>query len=137
MTPPSPGPQSSQRTVVIVDDSPVMLEATMLTLEDAGYRVVTLDNPLMLPGVVRHEGPDLILLDVNMPLIRGDDVAGIIRRMGVDVGKLVVLFSDDRELPAIAERAGAAGCIAKSTPPDELAARVAEFIARREAGGRF
>lgn len=135
-TPPaSPEPQASQRTVVIVDDSPVMLEATLLTLEDAGYRVVALDNPLMLPGVVRHESPDLILLDVNMPLIRGDDVAGIIRRMGVDVGKMVVLFSDDRELPAIAERAGAAGSIAKSTAPDELAAKVGDFISRRLAAG--
>lgn len=131
MTLPAP---PEQRTVVLVDDSAVMLEATTLTLEDAGYRVIAIDNPLMLPGVVRHQSPDLILLDVNMPSIRGEDVAGIIRRMGVDVGNLVVLFSDERELPAIATRAGAAGSIAKSTPPEELAAKVGDFIKKRATG---
>lgn len=129
-SPPLPA-ASEVRTILIVDDSAVMLEATTFTLEDAGYRVVTLDNPLMLPGKVRQESPDLILLDVNMPLIRGDDVIGIIRRMGVDVSQSVVLFSDERDLATIAIRVGAAGCISKSATPEELAQQVEHYISRR------
>lgn len=126
--------EAASPTVLVVDDSAVMLEATSLTLEDAGYRVVTLDNPLILPSVVRQEHPDLILLDVNMPMIRGEDVAAIIRRMGVDVSKCVVLFSDARDLDAVTARAGAAGFIPKSSSPEELSAAVARFLARAGTG---
>lgn len=137
MTNTSPSPaQPTSQTVLIVDDSVVMLEATSLTLEDAGYRVVTLENPLILPSIVRQEHPDLILLDVNMPMIRGEDVAVIIRRMGVDVSKSVVLFSDARDLEAVSARAGAAGFIPKSASPDELSAAVGRFLARA-GSGRF
>jgi DNA-binding response OmpR family regulator len=119
--------QGSQK-VVVVDDSPVLLEATCSILEEAGYRVFPVDNPLMLPSLVRRESPDLIILDLNMPTIRGDDAATIIHRLGVDVAKRVVLYSDDRNLPAIAKKAGVAGSISKAVSEEELVSRVAAML---------
>ncbi len=118
----------SSRKVVVVDDSPVLLEATSGTLEDAGYQVFAIDNPLMLPSLVRRENPDLIILDLNMPTIRGDDAATIIHRLGVDVSRKVVLYSDAKDLPAIAQKAGVAAAISKAVSEEELLVRVAELI---------
>ena len=120
---------AAPQKIVVVDDSPVLLEATSSVLEDAGYQVFAIDNPLMLPALVRRESPDLIILDLNMPTIRGDDAANIIQRLGVDVSKKVILYSDARDLPEIAKKAGIAGCISKAVTEEELVARVAAFLA--------
>jgi CheY-like chemotaxis protein len=121
-------PATSAAKVVVVDDSPILLEATSSTLEDAGYRVFAVDNPLMLPALVRRERPDLIILDLNMPTIRGDDAASIIHRLGVDVSRRVVLYSDAKDLPTIAQKAGVAASISKSVSEEELLCRVSELL---------
>src|SRR5688500_15479513 len=63
--------------VMMVDDSDVVLEAGRIVLEENGFDVVTLDNPLLVALAVRREQPDLVLLDVNMPALKGDAVTKI------------------------------------------------------------
>lgn len=116
--------QAAQRSpvkkIIVVDDSPILLEATRGVLEDAGYDAVALENPLLLPAMVRKENPDLIVLDLNMPAIRGDDVAAIITRLGVDVSRRVILYSDARDLPEVADKAGVGGWVSKASPEEDL-----------------
>lgn len=92
--------------IVIVDDSPVVLEATAAALEEAGYTVIQVLNPLTLPAVMRRERPDLVLLDVKMPAVSGDVAIKILGAAGE--GK-VVLYSDlpEAELKVRAKACGA------------------------------
>ena len=118
--------------VLIIDDSPIILEAAKLALEDQGYQVITMDNPLVLAAAVRRERPDLVLIDVNMPTVTGDVVTGIVNSHGVTRRVPVVLYSDisPDELAERARRCGASGFIRKTGDEDAFVRSVAEFLTK-------
>ncbi len=118
--------------VLLVDDSPLVLESVRHTLESAGYQVVALQNPLQVPSAVRRERPDLVLIDVNMPAVQGDIVAKIVRDHGLAKSIQVLLFSDQpsSELALKAERCGADGFIEKRAGESALLSRVREALGR-------
>ena len=115
--------------VVLLDDSPIVRAATRDALEEAGMHVVAIDNLFLLGTTVRHERPDLVLLDVVMPLVGGDDVAKIVRENRQVAAVPFVLYSDapEQTLEEKAAECGAVGFIPKSVSEEELAKRVRRF----------
>jgi two-component system, OmpR family, response regulator len=118
--------------VLIIDDSAVILEAAKLALEDEGYEVITLDNPLAVAAAVRRERPDLVLIDVNMPTLTGDTVTQIALQHGVTRRTRVVLYSDIEmsELAERAKRCGATGYIRKTGDETEFIRQVHGYLER-------
>lgn len=116
--------------ILVVDDSPILLESTALALEDAGHEVLTLDNPLSVAAVVRREQPHLMLIDLNMPTLTGDMVARIVNRYGIASSTKVVLYSDvdEGELERRAHACGASGFIPKRLTGTLLAAEIQRFL---------
>jgi chemotaxis response regulator CheB len=121
----------STKRVLVVDDSQIVLDSIGATLEDAGYDVSKIDNPLTVAQYVRREAPDLVLIDVNMPAVSGDVVARIMR-LSVGSPTKVALLSDlpDAELQTRAAQCGAVGYLRKTTDEDLLLAKVAELMTR-------
>lgn len=68
-------------TVLIVDDDPVIAMMCGLGLERAGYRVLSAKNGVTGLELVATAHPDLILLDVRMPVMDGIEVLTSFRRM--------------------------------------------------------
>ena len=68
-------------TVAVVDDSPLALEMTRRALEQGGFAVVTASTIAELEAVFAREAPDLLLVDVNMPEMYGDDVVMVLKRV--------------------------------------------------------
>src|SRR6478735_5715306 len=129
---------SSARTILVIDDNAVVLEATRATLEQAGFRVVTLDRPTGAVVTVLNERPDLVLVDVNMPNMTGDSLADVLGRTRATRGTLVVLYSS---LPANALRmkalaAGAHGFIQKTGVQTELVRQVRAFLEQDSLGAQ-
>jgi len=129
---------SSARTILVIDDNAVVLEATRSTLEQAGFRVVTRDRANGAVVAVLNERPDLVLLDVNMPNMTGDSLADILSRTRATRGTLVVLYSS---LPANALRmkamaAGAHGFIQKTGVQTELVRQVRAFLEQDSLGAQ-
>ena len=62
----------------MVDDSQLVLAMTKAALERVGVVVVTLISPIGFTKVL-DERPDLALIDVGMPALRGDQLAEMIR----------------------------------------------------------
>lgn len=57
-----------RKKIMVVDDDPVVLKALSMALNSRGYRVVTaLDGPHAI-GLMRDEGPDMMLMDVSFPV---------------------------------------------------------------------
>lgn len=54
--------------IMVVDDDPVVLKAVSLTLESKGYKVVTATDGPQAIGLLRDEGPDMMLVDVSFPV---------------------------------------------------------------------
>src|SRR4051812_22898711 len=129
----------AQRTILVIDDSEVVLEMTRFTLESAGFRVLTRDRAQGSIVAILHERPDLVLLDVNMPSMSGESIADILSRAGPARGTIIVLYSS---LPANALRmkalaAGAHGFIHKSSTQPELVRQVRGFFEQYDSKGKL
>lgn len=116
------------KRILLVDDSPLIQATARHALEEAGFAVETrstFDELMSLP----IEGHDLILMDVQMPELYGDDVAMVLRQRGLQVP--IYLFSslDPVDLAERAESARVDGFISKQQDMAHLVARVREILA--------
>ena len=59
-------------TVLIVEDEAILREAYAIVLSSHGYRVSTAANGLLALNELEREVPDLILLDMLMPVMNGE-----------------------------------------------------------------
>ncbi len=57
---------AQEKTILIVDDDPDIVESTRVVLESAGYRVMSASNGAEATARIEREIPDLILLDIMM-----------------------------------------------------------------------
>src|SRR5437870_946449 len=110
--------------VVIADGHRLLLEAVRALLEpESDIEVVgmTYEADRIL-GLVAELGPDLLLLDFNMPAM--DDLALLDRLCAAHPAVAVVLLteSSDPKLTSGAFERGVKGVILKSSDPDALAA---------------
>ncbi len=119
----------SGKRVLVVDDSPLILAAAKQALVAAGYDVATRGSVDEI-GALGAEGFDLILMDVQMPELYGDDVAAVLRNeRGVKTP--IYLFSTlaDDELRERARDARVDGFISKDAGLEHLVAEVARILA--------
>ena len=83
-------PSEPYRVLMVGDDS-LLLEAQSLILEAAGMSVEALIDPRATLDALDHFKPDLLMLDVQMPDVRGPELAAIIRERE-DYLTLPILF---------------------------------------------
>ena len=104
--------------VLIVDDEPDIRDTLTDLLTADGYEVTTaVDGAAALPCVVEHR-PDLVLLDVDMPRLRG--VAALVAILALSPTTRVIMMSGKADLDE-AKRALAAGAFDYVTKPFDLA----------------
>ena len=109
-------------SVLIVDDHPVVRQGLRALLEvQDGIEVVgeTGDGDGALALAARH-APDVILLDLKLPVMDGIAVLRELRESGRRVRALVLTSAPDRTLVSLAVQAGAAGFLYKDVDPDAL-----------------
>lgn len=112
-------------TILVIDDSRVACQLACALLEPFGYRVVTQLGPLGTAPVIERERPDLILVDVTMPGMGGDQVVAYLRRHGSrDVPILLYSERAPEELRALCEQCGAVGFVYKANAREELVREV-------------
>ncbi|MEM9597432.1 MAG: response regulator [Acidobacteriota bacterium] len=123
-------PAGAAKKILVVDDSEIVRQLVADRLEDAGYSVVTLGSAFQLNVAIQKDRPDLILLDVRMPALRGDRAAEILRRHRFSRGIPIVLFSDtdEEELGELVATTGADGFVRKSPGFVDLPAALRRWI---------
>jgi diguanylate cyclase (GGDEF)-like protein len=84
--------------ILLVDDSPTIRAATTQMLEKMGHAVTTADNGELALAAYEHERPDLVLMDVTMPVMDGYAAAQQIRtRYPEDWVPIIFLSGADNE----------------------------------------
>lgn len=73
-------PAKKQKTILVVDDSPSVLEVYKKALSERGFKVVTAFEDLSAKKLIDDENPVLMLLDVYLPLRDGYSFAVHLRR---------------------------------------------------------
>lgn len=123
-----------QIKVLIVDDHPIVRTAIRSLLRAASDIVVVQEGGSGAQAIelARREKPDLILLDIELPDLRGDAVLKKIREMNLDTRVLAVTSYSDREYLLSMLENGASGYITK----DEVPAKLLEAIRSIVYSGR-
>jgi CheY-like chemotaxis protein len=128
----SPARAKKPRSLLVVDDEPMALVLAKRILSEAGFEVTTAQSGFECLDLFRKQPHhfDMILLDLTMPFMDGEETFGRLRTIRPDV---VVLLSTgfiaqerlDRMLAA-----GMAGFLRKPHRPDEFVAHVRSVLER-------
>ena len=106
-------PGKPPRTILLVDDDPLILELGRELLEHLGYRVKTVSDAAQALEVFQRQGVDLVLLDYQLPGLDGYQLLQELRILDARVRVLVASgFLSDREATRLRE-AGVQGIIYK------------------------
>jgi CheY-like chemotaxis protein len=109
-------------TVLVVDDEPDIRATVSAMLEIEGYDVAEASNGADALQVLEQRRPDLILLDMRMPILDGWGFAAELRRRGNRTP--IVVMTAARDAAHWAAEIAAAAFVAKPFGFDDLMAAV-------------
>ncbi len=117
------------QTILVVDDELEIVKVVRAYLEQNGFRVLTSADGQQALAIFRHDRPDLVLLDLNLPSLDGLDVCRSIRReSNVPIIMLTARVEETDRL--IGLEIGADDYIVKPFSPREVVARVRAVLRR-------
>lgn len=121
---------SAKRRVVVAEDESLIRIDVVETLEDNGFEVVAeaADGEKAV-DLVEELRPDLVVMDVKMPLLDGISAAEIITRKRLAPVVLLTAFSQ-RELVERAAEAGALAYVVKPFTPNDLIPAIEVALSR-------
>lgn len=118
--------------VLIVDDSPSVLFYHAAILEQAAMTVKTVPKPMELVEALLEFNPDLILMDLYMPVCNGVELARVIRQMGGFVSIPIVYLSSENDFNTQLEAMSLCGddFLVKPIDPRQLISAVTSRVTR-------
>ena len=119
--------------ILVVDDEAMIRHVLRVTLETVGYEVVEADNGLAAIACVAKQKPDLIIMDIIMPIMEGMEAIFEIRQRYPDVR--IVAISGGGQIHAkdildSTEGLDIMGTMKKPFKPKEILKMVAEVLAQ-------
>ena len=131
---PSDGGGTEPLTVLVVDDNIVNQKVATYHLESKGHRVEVAENGRQALELIDGGGFDLVLMDVQMPVMDGIEAAREIRRLEKSNGSHIpIIATTARALKGDSEECLEAGMddyISKPIQSDQLFAVIARTLAR-------
>ena len=120
------------KRILVVDDDPVVLEMVNDYLKDRGYKVFLHDRALGTLNELKKVMADLVILDIDMPALKGNKICELIRKDGQFPLLKVLLFSviDENELAKMAKEHGADDFLRKSGNLAELGVKVQKLLSQ-------
>src|SRR5436309_14986431 len=112
--------------VLLADDHRLLREAFVKLLEpDCDVVGAVTDGRALLEAAPKLR-PDVVVLDIAMPLLNGLDAARQLKRLMPEVKVIFLTVSEDPELAAEAFRAGGSGYLLKNSAASELLTSIQE-----------
>ncbi len=123
--------------ILVVDDEPDVVALIERTLKSEGFAVVSAYDGIGALDLVSSEKPDLVLLDIMMPMMSGYEVCEQIKSNPQTQNVPVVCLSSAHAADARAQslKAGAVELLTKPFLPAELIAQIRRHLHEEEDGG--
>ena len=118
------------KTVLSVDDSVSVLQLVKLTLTGGGYNVVQASNGAEGLAKAKGGGIDMVLTDLNMPVMNGIAMIRELRRLPQCTGMPIIFLTTESaaNMKQEAKAAGATGWITKPFQQEQLLAVVRKML---------
>lgn len=125
--------------ILLVDDQESILEYYSTVLQAAGMKVDISDNPLEVLDRLERQRPDLIVLDINMPLVKGDGLAAVIRQIPEYQSIPILFFSGDTHMDQKTQllEIGSDDLLQKGMPIAELVSQIKSRVERAKILSSF
>ena len=117
--------------VMACDDHAILLDGLRSLLEPEFELVGTAEDGRALLAAARNLRPDVVILDISMPLLNGIEAARQLRKTDPDIKIVFLTMHLDVAFATEAFRVGASGYVAKRSAVAELATAIREVLKGR------
>ncbi len=117
------------RKILIIDDDVTALDIVDFLFEDKGYEVVRRADGMSALTCLDDELPNIILIDLMMPKMNGQETIRQIRSKGIQVPIVAFTALDDPEIHQEAVDAGCNLVLTKPCKPAILVRHIEELLA--------
>ncbi len=120
--------------IMMVDDEEINMDVLRVHLEAEGYsRFVSISDSRLAMETIRREQPDVVLLDLVMPIVSGFDILAELHRDDnlKNIPVLVLTSADDPQTKLKALELGATDFLAKPIDASELVLRLGNTLTSR------
>lgn len=118
--------------VLLVDDYPDTIEVLAEYLQYRGFDVLSATDGQAAIDMARQHVPDVMILDMQLPIFTGLEVARMVKGNPATAGIAIIAFTANM-YEYIMTEALAAGCdsyMTKPTPPEEIESRIRSVLKR-------
>ena len=121
------------RKILVVDDEPDIVTVISKVFRDNGYEVITADDGQEALEKAKTEKPDLILLDLMLPIMDGYKVCGLLKNDTRYAKIPIILFTAKAQENDIklGEEVGADAYITKPFESEILLSKIKELIKKQ------
>ena len=119
-----------QKSILVVDDDKINLKITQMNLSQYGYKVYTMGSGMEALNFLKEQKVDLILMDIEMPIMNGMRTLELIRKRA-DTATIPVIFltaSAEKDSVVEACRLEAVDYVVKPFVPRELYIRIERVL---------
>ena len=116
--------------ILIVDDEPYNIRVLKLKFENAGYTVVTASNGLDGLNKFIAEGPDVVISDIRMPVMSGQEMCKSLQELGKGKPFLIIIITSTAEQSdrLWVDEIDNANLVEKPVSPSHLLAVVEDYL---------
>lgn len=127
----------NETRILVIDDDEIVLVAIADLLENVGFMVFTQASPIGATQTIARDRIDLVVIDLNMPVMKGDTVIRLLRtwdRMR-DLPVVVISGADEATLNEIKQALPDVQIVRKLEMARDLVPTVHEALVRRASPG--
>ncbi len=116
--------------IAIIEDDQAISQMYRFKFEAEGYTVETAGNGKLGLELAQSMKPDIILLDLMMPEMNGDEMLTLLRKTdwGKDIKVIILTNMGEQEIPATVKELGVSGVILKANMTPR---QVAELVQKQ------
>jgi DNA-binding response OmpR family regulator len=118
---------SMQKTIIVVDDDPAILDLVEMVLDEEGYEVKTATNGREALDLLAAQQPTMVLLDLMMPVMDGWSFCRLVKGNAATKNLPIIIMSADRHLGQKADDVSADDFLVKPFDIDMLLDTVAKY----------
>ena len=121
---------TDQTKILIVDDEAPLVQLCQFLLESEGYIVNGTTSGNQALRMIANEMPDVIVLDVMMPVMGGIEVCRQIRLRYPEHTPIILMYTADNSVETRQQglAAGADGVLTKDSLVSDLPAKIGAFL---------